>query len=105
MKSGADFQQTGNSSAECDSAFGWINYPAQNLEQSRFACAVPANDADCFTLPDFQTDVMQRPELLAYHPVRSPAETLSLKRSPNQPLDRMTQSISLLGAMPDDVAL
>src|SRR5262245_42525009 len=63
MKSGADFKQTANSSAEFDLTGSRFRDSAENLEQRRLAGAVATNHSQHFTLSNVETHVLQRPDL------------------------------------------
>ena len=58
VKASADFEQAGNATTEANASFRRFCDAAQNFQQSRFARAIPANDAENVALLDFKGDVL-----------------------------------------------
>src|SRR5438105_512812 len=62
MKSRADLEQARNASIKLDSSGSRLRYSRQHLEQSRFARAVSANNADHFTRLDLKAHILNGPK-------------------------------------------
>src|SRR5438093_12500870 len=62
MKPGAHLEQARNSSADSDAAFGGFRDTAEDFEESGFAAAVAADDADDLALTDFKIDIPKGPD-------------------------------------------
>src|SRR5206468_640141 len=103
MKTGADFQQTRNSTANVDPATGRFGDPADDFQERRFSGTVAADDADDFACLDLNTESVKSPEfLLAVAVAVSGAERR--QRRSNRAFDRVSKSVAIrLSA--DDIAL
>jgi len=64
MKARAYLEQARNSSADSNATRGRLGDAREDLQQSRFACAVSPDDADDFAARYFEIDVLQCPERL-----------------------------------------
>jgi hypothetical protein len=64
MEPCANFEQRCDPATQPSSTSAWLNNPTENLQQSRLASAVPTNDSNDLTLPNFEADIPQRPEQL-----------------------------------------
>ena len=74
MKTGADFEQAADPSAEFNFAGGRPGDARKNFQQCRFAGAVVTDDADQFALADLQIDVVERPQNLSAVTAFEPSE-------------------------------
>ena len=63
MKAGTDFQQARDAAFDPHPAFGGLGNAAQNFKQRAFAGAVAPDDANDFSLPDFEANVPERPKI------------------------------------------
>src|SRR3979490_2037613 len=62
MKSGTDFEQARDAPLNPDPPASRFCNAAQYFQQSRFACAIAANDTDNFSASDVERNVPQSPE-------------------------------------------
>jgi hypothetical protein len=62
MKSGADFEQARDAAFNPNAAATRLGDAAQYFQQSRFAGAIAANDADNLSASDIECDVPQSPK-------------------------------------------
>jgi len=62
MKASAHFQQRAHAPAQFAIAFGRVRDARENLEQGAFTGAVAPDDAKRLSLPDVESDVLERPD-------------------------------------------
>ena len=62
MEASADFQETGDPAGQLDTPAGGVGDAGEDFEQGALAGAVAPDDADDFTLLDFEGDVFERPD-------------------------------------------
>ncbi len=62
VKTGANFKQRANSTAQFAVAFGGVSHARKNFEQSALPGAVSADDTQSLTLLDVKTDIAQCPD-------------------------------------------
>src|SRR5690349_1880740 len=74
MEAGAHFEQAGDPTFDRDASRRRLGDAAEKFEQGGLARAVAPDDADRLALFDLETDVLERPELLALRRVGAGSE-------------------------------
>src|SRR5258708_11659324 len=64
MEAGPNFKQTGNAASQAHPSFTGIRDPAQDLQQGRFSCTVPADDADHISPLNLKRHISTPPQIL-----------------------------------------
>src|SRR5437667_11505551 len=65
MKTGTNLEQTRDSTTNADAPFGGLRNAAEDLQKSRLAAAIAADDAHYLASTNFEIDVAERPDIFA----------------------------------------